>query len=114
MEPTIVESSDMAAGDAKIHAANFHISHLLRFNNGIANVLRNRSGIDDLTLPDGSRFRLAQSDDVESAAFGQLPHHHADFGGAQLQANNDRRGVKHVFSCSVKVSGCAAGVEVPD
>ena len=95
----IGQAADMAAGHAEIHAANLHIGHQLGFDDGVAHVLAHGGSVGDLALAHAARTRLAEAHDVERAGRAHLADDGADLRGADLQADDDGCGIKHVFSC---------------
>ena len=67
MHAAIVEAADVAAGDAEIDAADFHIGHLLGLDDGVAHVLLGQRRVGDFALAHAARARLAEADDVQRA-----------------------------------------------
>ena len=91
MHAAIGEAADVPAGDAEIDAADFRVGHLLGLDDGVAHVLLGLRGIDDLALADAAGPRLADADDVEGASGVHFADDRAHFGGADFEANDDRR-----------------------
>ena len=66
MDAMIVEAADVAAGDAEIDAADFHVGHLLGLDDGVADVLLGQCGSEisplrtprDLAWPSPMMFRV--------------------------------------------------------
>ena len=50
MHAAIVEAADVRAGDAEINVPDFHVGHLLGFDDGVAHVLLGLRGVHDLAL----------------------------------------------------------------
>src|ERR1044071_4996580 len=95
----VIESAHVAAGHAEVDAADLDIRHLLGLDDGIANVLAGDGGIDDFAFADTARSGLAHGDDAEGAGFVCLADDGANLRRADFEADDDRRLVKHVFSC---------------
>src|SRR6186713_2117915 len=106
MHAAVVEAVNMPARHAEIHAANLHVRHLLRLDDGVPNVLGLRVYIHDLAFAHATRARLSHADDIKRALRVHLAGHGAYFRGADLQTNDDGRGIKHASSCRVRP--CAA------
>ena len=80
----------MPAGHAQIDAADFHIGHLLGLDNGIADVLLHCRRVANLALTHAARFRLAESDDIQSRRVRiQFADDRADFRCADFQSDDD-------------------------
>ena len=104
MHAPVVEPAQVPAAHAKIDAPHLHVRHLLSLDDGVPNVLAGERSIDNLRLADAARTRLADPDDAESGGVGiDFAHHGANFRGADFQADDDRRWVKHVFFCRVRI-----------
>ncbi len=65
VDAVIVEAADMVAGHAQIDAADFHVGHLLRFDDGVAHILLGQRGVGDLPLAHAAGAGLAHADDVQ-------------------------------------------------
>ncbi len=79
MHAAIVETANMPAADAEIHAADFHVGHLLGLEHRRAQILLDLFGIDDLALAHAARARLAEADDVQRAVGVLFADHDANF-----------------------------------
>src|SRR5439155_22875068 len=62
MHAAVVKAAQVPATDAKINAANLHVGHLLRLDDGIANVLARERRINDLAFANAARAALADAD----------------------------------------------------
>ena len=114
MNAAIVEAANVAAGHAKIHAANFHVGHLLGFDDGVADVLADVSGASTISPLRTPRERAWPTPMMFSAPLSfTSPTTAQTLEVPNFQADNDWRGVKHVFSYNVKVSGSAAARKEP-
>ena len=65
MHTAIGEAPDVPAGHAKINAADFHVRHLLGFDDGVAHVFLGQGGIGDFPLANAPGTGLANADDVQ-------------------------------------------------
>src|SRR6185436_17915328 len=89
----------MAAGHAQINASNFHIGHLLGFDDRLPNVFLGHRRIGDLALAHATRTRLSQTNNVQRVIGRQLADDGANLGRADFEADDDRGGrVKHASS----------------
>src|SRR3989442_4408242 len=105
MHAPVVETAQVPAAHPEVYAANFHVRHLLGFDDGVPNVLAGEGSIDNLRFAHAARTRLADPDDAESGRVGiDFAHHGTNFRGADLQADDDRRWGKHVFFCWVRIN----------
>src|SRR5687768_7329811 len=91
MKTAIVEAAHVAASDAEINAADFGVGGLLSFDDCVANVFGGGIGVDDFAFAHAARTRLAKADDVESSLVADLADDRADFGGADVQSNDEGR-----------------------
>src|SRR4051812_23105485 len=98
MHPAIVEAAKVSSRDPEVNAANFHISHLLSFDDGMADVFLGHGGIGDFAFADTARAGLAEANDIKGAIGAQVANDRADFGRADFQSNDNRGRVKHAFS----------------
>ena len=89
MHAAIVEAADVAAGHAEIDVADFHVGHLLGFDDGVAHVLLGLGRVRDLALAHAARARLAKADDIQRAVGALLAHDGADLRRADFQADDD-------------------------
>ena len=89
VNPGVVETADVAAGDTEEHRANLDVRHLFRLNDGVAHILLGQGNVDDLPLADAPGFRLAKADDVDRLASAHFPHGNTHLGGANLEANDN-------------------------
>src|SRR6266850_4015624 len=64
MNPAIIESAQMAAGNAEVDAADFHIGHLLGFNDGLAHVFFGSRRVGDFPFANATGPSLAQPDNI--------------------------------------------------
>ena len=102
MHAAIGEPANMPAGHAEIDAADFHIRHLLGFDDGVADVFRRGRRVGNFAFAHPTRARLPQADDIQGAGCIHFPDDRADFGRADFQTDNDRgRRIKHFSSCEV-------------
>ena len=67
MNAAIVESANVAAGHPEIRAADFHVGHLLGFDNCVAHVFLRHRCVDDFALAHAARARLSKADNVQRA-----------------------------------------------
>ncbi len=102
MHPAVVQALHMRTGDAEINTADFHVGHLLRFDDRGAHVIRRLLRIHDLAFAHAARARLAESHDVQRALVADLADDGANLRGADFQPDDDGVGVKH-FSSSCEV-----------
>ena len=109
VDAAIVKPAHMAAADAQIDAADFHIGHLFRFDNGVADVFLRQRSINNYAFAHAARACLAQADDIQSALGTEFADDGTDFGGADFQPNNDGRAVKHVSSWFVNLLAAWVG-----
>src|SRR5262245_33624155 len=110
MEPAVVETANMAAANAEINAADFHVGHLLGLNNGISYIFLGNIEINDLPFADAAGSRLAETDNAQHAGIIQFANNGANFGCSNIQADHGGRAIKHAFFYRVKVGqGARAG-----
>ena len=79
MQAATVEAANMAAGDAEKHAADLHVGHLLRLDNGGAQVLGDLTRVDHLAFADPEGARLADADNSQPAIAVSPADGHANF-----------------------------------
>src|SRR5207247_1035364 len=103
MHAAIGEAPEMSAGHPEINAADLHVGHLLGLDDGIAHIFAGAGSVGDFALAHPARARLPDADDVERAHRVEFPNHRANLRGADLQPDDDRFRVKHVFSCKGKL-----------
>ena len=89
MHAAIVEAAHVPAGHTEMHAANFHVGHLLGLNDSIANVLGRECDIDHFAFAHAARARLADADDVQRALRVHVTDDGAHFRSADFQSNDD-------------------------
>src|SRR5438128_1291178 len=63
MDAAIIEPAQVAAGNTEEDAADFDISHLLGFNDGVADIFFGHLRIGNFTLANAAGAGLAKSDD---------------------------------------------------
>src|SRR5882762_8063792 len=114
MHAAIVKAAQVPATDAKINAANLHVGHLLRLDDGIANILARERRINDLAFAHAARAALADADDTERAGVVDFANDGADFRRTHFQTDNDRGLIKHVYSCWVRLSWVWAPRAAPE
>ncbi len=90
MHAAIVEPAHVAAAHPEINAADFDISHLLGFDDGVADVLAGQRHIDDFAFAHAARARLAHAHNVQRALRVHVADDRAHFRGADFQSNDDR------------------------
>jgi len=66
MHAAIIESAHVAAGDTEIHAADFHVGHLLGFDDRVANIFFDGRRVANLAFAHAARFRLAEAHDIQA------------------------------------------------
>src|SRR3954467_10031453 len=62
MKTAIVKAADMRAGHTEINTANFDISHLFRFDDGVADILLRQVKVDDFAFTNTAGAGLAKTD----------------------------------------------------
>src|SRR5208282_1079131 len=90
MHSTIVKSAKMASGDSEKNAADFDISHLFGFDDGVAHILLDHGSVGDFALAHAARTRLAKADDVQAAVTGHFAYDGANFRSADFKSHDDR------------------------
>src|SRR5262249_5926828 len=87
--PARVEATDVAARDAGIHVGNAAGRHQLGFLDRLADRLHRRFDIDHHALAQALGLRLSQADQLEAAVGQNLGYRHHDFGGADIDADDE-------------------------
>ena len=83
-----VEAGDVPPGDAGVDRGDLTAGHELGFLHRLLDGLDRRLDVDDHPLAQPDRGVGADPDDAD-AVVGNLAHHRADFGGADVQADDD-------------------------
>src|SRR6266404_5484807 len=102
MNTTIIEPAQVAAGHTEVNTPNLNIGHLLGLDDCVADVLFGHWRVANFPLTNTTRARLTQSNNVQRAIRAEVADDSADFGSADFQSDDNRRGrIKHVFSLCV-------------
>ena len=67
MDSAVIETAQMAAGDAEVNTANFDIGHLLGFDDGVTDILLAERWIADFTFTNAAGASLSQADNIQGA-----------------------------------------------
>ena len=95
MNAAIIESTQMATGDAQLNAADFDVGHLFGFDDGLPHIFFDCGCVSDFTFANSTGASLAQTNDVQGAVLAEFTHNGADFGSADFESDDNRGGVKH-------------------
>src|SRR5262245_33838543 len=113
MHTAIVEAAKVTTRYAEVHTANLHIRHLFGLHDRIAHVFGSYGRVGDLAFAHAARARLADPDNIQRPGGIRFTDHRAHLGRADFQSNDDGRGIKHSFSCRVRISPVWPGPERP-
>src|SRR5437867_3927964 len=83
-----VDTTDVAAGDARVDACDLDACHLLGLADGGLDRLHSGVDVDDDSAPEAARGRGADADDVEAAVRGRLGDHRADLRRAHVEPDD--------------------------
>ena len=74
VNPSVVKTADVAAGDAEEYRSNLDVRHLLGLDDGVTHVLLGQSNVNDFTLANAAGLGLAKADNVDGLVFAHFPH----------------------------------------